>query len=310
MKKRQLFAFLISGALIVGLAFLYGCGANPTSNSNGSTAAALRSYNGTQSPGDVWSWSVNSDNTFSAVNSTKNWNLSGTYTSLPSGFCKATISSSNTTDCTVGSQAYFLEIPNTMLLVKPITSTSGSSSDRLIVCAAAASSLPPTGQYNFIQMPYGGAGWSVNSPAYGTVEVTSTSSVSTFDVRSYTINDAVFTDGTTVETGFSYNNGTFSSSGSSLEVFMTPSGIFIGDNGSDRGGFAGVSNSTGIDIADVKSKTYRGVLFKYDYSGGGNTMTIPVGATFEANGWLHGGMYDDIATNEAPDYATTGVTLR
>jgi hypothetical protein len=306
MRKNAWFGLFILSLCVLSLAVIYGCGANPTGGGAGGSSGTT--YYGTQSGGDVWKWVIDAKGTiegsFTGNNLTTGMSVSGTYETLPSGFKKATVTSaSGPLAPTPGTMAYFLEFPDTMLLVKPTTEVGGDT-DKVIVCAAAASTAPLAGQYNWITIPWNG--WTSNDQAYGTVEVTVTNGVYTFEVKTYALSDNPGTP--TTEGGYTFSNGILSKAGSSLEVFMTPSGIYFGDSGPDRGGFAGASYE--VDSGDVLLHSYRGVLFKYDPSGGSQHWTQAIGATKEVgHDWLIGGRFISDASAE-PYYAPTeSVTL-
>jgi hypothetical protein len=247
-----------------------GCGTQ-TSTSSGPETIPVRTgvytYLGTQSPGDTWSWTIG-EGTLSGTNETNGYRYSGTFVSYASGFNKLTVTDS--TDPSVPldgtAVAYFLEYPNTMLVV-------AGKDDNPMVCTAKAAAAPSAGRYNFVNIPW--PGWSAASSAYGTVEVTLSSGLYNFNVRTYDLS-GVTTD-VSVEAGFSFSDGRLSKSGNPLQVFLTPSGAFFGDSGPGSGGFCGAANQS-IDLSDLVSKEYRGVMFSYDASTGTNLGTTAIGA--------------------------------
>jgi len=293
MSRNIFWFFALLFAIAAGF-MINGCGQSPSS----SNPHGVITYVGTQSPGDVWSWTVG-EGTVIATNETRGKYYSGTFTTLPSGFIKGVINATNDTNVPTDGTGifYMLEYPSTMLLVKP-----GNSGDKLIVCAARAAVAPSAGQYNWVKIPE--VGWNTNSTAYGTVEVTASGGLYDFDVRTYDINGN-FKDAT-LEAGYSFVSGRLSKAGSDLQIFMTPSGAYMGDSGPQTGGFAGVKNET-VNLSEVVSQNYRGVLFSYN-SGNGQGETKPVGAGPHPtiSGALRGWSYTDVDNNviDSTSYVT------
>ena len=285
---------LISGAIVIG------CGQQTATDSNVINArAGTYSYSGTQSPGDAWSWVITSS-TFIGTNETpgKNYYYSGTYTAYVSGFNKAVITATNDPSVPTDGTAtgYFLEYPDTVLLVKP------SGDSNLVVCAAKAASAPSAGQYNFVNIPW--PGWTSSSNSYGTVEVSESGGSYTFEVRTYDL--AGNPTGGTLESGFIFSDGRLIKSGNPLQIFMTPSGAFFGDNGPGSGGFAGAAKQA-VDVSDAAAKQYRGVLLSYD-TGTRHDLIQAVGAEPHPGltNALRGFSFDNVETNTRQ---TGGVTL-
>ena len=288
---------LLAIALISG-AVIFGC-AQQTSTTDTNVIDARTgtySYFGTQSPGDTWSWMITSS-TFIGTNETLEKYYSGTYTAYVSGFNKGVITATNDTAVpTDGSAtAYFLEYPNTMLLVSP-----GGSN--LIVCAASAATAPPAGLYNFINIPW--PGWTTSSQSYGTVEVRESGGVYGFGALLYDLYGTPV--GGTLESGFSFSNGRLIKAGNPLQIFMTPSGAFFGDNGVGSGGFAGAAKQT-VDVTAAAAKQYRGVLLSYN-TGTHHDLIQAIGAEPHPGltNALRGFGFDNVETNTRQ---TGGVTL-
>lgn len=157
------------------IAILLGCGGG---GGDVTTTATSRSYLGTQSPGDVWSWAITTDaggsGSFSATNATTTYTYSGTVSTLPSKFLKLAITA--TTDPAITplpAYAYAFEIPNTAVIVKP-----AGNHARVIIAAAQGTSPTANGSYNWLTIPT--TGWNAdNSVAYGVTSTTLTGS--TFD---------------------------------------------------------------------------------------------------------------------------------
>lgn len=94
-----------------------------TACSSGSSSSGSNfSYKG---PGSNWSASLNADGSFSLEETDSSLTLGGTYTTTSAGFRKLTVdSSSNTGTVAIGTQAYAIDIPGVVMLLKPITAGS------------------------------------------------------------------------------------------------------------------------------------------------------------------------------------------
>ncbi|MFA6431450.1 MAG: hypothetical protein WCV91_03605 [Candidatus Margulisiibacteriota bacterium] len=295
MTRKHFWIFL---ALVVSVGTIFnGCSRSNNDTTTTTTLHGSTAYIGTQTPGDVWSWSLGAG-TFSATNETTNVTLQGTFTTLASGFLKGVVSITNDPDRPhwTNDNFYMLEYPDTMLLVKP-----AGTGDLLITCAARMSSTPEVGRYNFVKFPY--PGWTTNNKAYGTVEVTNNGDLFNFFITAYKMDGTL--KSTEEETGYGISDGRFIRAGSSLEVFMTPSGIFHGDSAGSAG-FAGVKNET-VTVSDLISKNYRGVLFDYNSSSGlGSTPLIGAGPHPTLANSIKGWEYSDVDNNVT---SATEVTL-
>jgi hypothetical protein len=222
--------------------------------------------------------------------------LSGNWTTLPTGFNVATVATSGGTGApSSGDKAYFLEFPNTMLLVKPQHDDS-----RVMVCAASAVDEPTQGKYIYVNIPE--HSWGFGSPAYGTVEATRLSAGRwTFKITSYELTGEVLSSAVT--NTFDYLNGTFtdeSTPSDATKVFMTPSGVFMGDSGPNRGGFAGAGLLTPSSFSTEFGHTFKGVRFIYDSglaSGETESITVTKSATMDA---LLASSYDNVETGTTP----------
>lgn len=280
-------------ASILSLAMFCGCNVV----SSGSAPHGTTSYVGTQSPGDVWTW-VLGEGTFTASNEDEGVGYSGTFSTLSSGFIKCVVTSSTDPAVSADGSAifYMLEYPDTMLMVKP-----NLSNDRLIVCASIATSAPPAGRFNWVKVPE--RAWDMtSSTSYGTGELVS--SGGTFDVtlNKYKLDGTL--KETTVESGAVFSSGRFSRPGGALQVFVTASGFFVGDNGHKSGGFAGVTLET-VDMSAATAKSYRGFLFSYDAAAArGEIKAVgcePSGTSRTLNSWS----YSNIETG-AVDTSSNG----
>lgn len=289
--------FLVSLAAVLSAAVFLGCGQQTGSNPQViEPRTGVYAYLGTQSPGDAWSWVI-SPGSVIGTNETLGKYYAGNYTAYASGFNKMVITDTNDTSVPTDGSAvgYFLEYPNTMLIV-------GGGDDRVIVCAAKATTAPGAGPYNFVNIPW--MGWSSGDDAYGTVEVTESGGSYSFDVRTYDLSGAQV--GASQEAGFTFSDGRLSKAGNPLQIFMTPSGCYMGDSGPGNGGFAGAAKQA-ANVAEACTKQYRGVLFAYDPgTGGGETMAVGAEPHPTLSNALWGYSFDDVELNTR---RTGGVTL-
>jgi len=286
--------------VVLSLAFIYGCGSSPTGG-GGATTHGTYSYHGTQSPGDVWSWTISAETFFGSNETTGMW-LTGTWETLPAGFGKATVSTSEGLDHpSAGDKAYFLEFPNTMLLVKP----DNQGDSRVMVCAAAAATAPDPGKFLFVNIPK--SGWVSSDAAFGTVEASLTSGKWHFNVTNFLITGELQGNDDGTADDFVYSNGTFtceSGPSTNLKIFMTPSNVFFGDSGPGEGGFAGAKyDATITDINNVLNHTYKGVRFIHYPGGASNNTgeTEPITAVASNDGvGMWASSYSDIDTSALP----------
>ena len=277
---KKLLPWYLLGLVILSLAFIYGCGSDATSGGGGggATTHGTYSYHGTQSPGDVWSWTISAETFFGSNETTGMW-LTGTWETLVnSGFGKAYISTAEGLNHpSAGDLAYFLEFPNTMLLVRP----DNAGDSRVMVCAASASNPPDQDSYLFVNISK--LSWEASDPAFGTVEATKSGSVWNFDVTNYLITGEFSSrDAGTVD--FVYSNGTFTDETGSVntKIFMTPSSVFFGDSGTGNGGFAGAKLETfsTSEFFAALNHTYKGVRFIHYPASSYNTgETEPITCT-------------------------------
>ncbi len=110
--RNKLGALLI--VLLFAAVFVWSCGGG------NDTALTSQSYNG---PGSEWSSSINSNGTFSLAEAISGLSLAGTWTNTAAGFKLLVVTSSNdTASVAIGSLAYVLDIPGTVLILKPFNS--------------------------------------------------------------------------------------------------------------------------------------------------------------------------------------------
>ncbi len=271
--KKTWYSLFVIGLCLISMAFIYGCGSNASGGGSGTSTVSNRtgtySYAGTQASGDAWAWTI-STSEFIATNETLDFTITGEWNTLVSGFGKAKVEGvfGGLGGPSVGGYAYFLEFPKTLLLVKP----ADSGESRVLVCAAAATAEPAGGQFLFVNIPK--TDWEDTKPAFGTVEASKGPPWS-FDITSYLLNGDFCSHETVSD--LTYSNGIISKESGipPLKIFMTPSGMFIADNGPGQGGFVGASDEgiSTAEVPDILNYTYKGVRFIYYPPSGGNPST-------------------------------------
>lgn len=250
---------------------LSGCGGSLTTNS-------AQNYLGTQGPGDVWSWTMD-ESTFTATNQTLGYHYTGTKSTLPTGFLKLSVSSTDDPGVSAGQAAYALELPGTALMLKMAGADEKSP---IIAACLGANPTGPQVSFNFVAV--GSAGFNAASDqAYGHV---------TFDVNGNNLSGTShhFTmDGTPLPDGpatFTGDNGLMTDTGNNPATgAMTPSGVCVLDYGPQMGGVIGVKQAaSNVDLADLASRHFRGFLINQ-----GKTQCVDV--IPNGDGTLHGAGY-------------------
>ncbi len=115
----------ICAVLLLGTAVLmWACGGGSSGSSSAAPAASTSETQSYSGPGSKWSSNINSDGTFDMNEAVSGLSVSGTWTATAGGFMKLTVTAtSDAGSVAVGSGAYALEIPGTVLLVKPFSGT-------------------------------------------------------------------------------------------------------------------------------------------------------------------------------------------
>ena len=284
-----------SGLLVVAAMLGLGCG-----DSSSSSSAAATEYKGTQSPGDYWTWSLGST-TFTAVNNTTGNNYSGTLASLNSKFKMLVVTATDDSalqtamaQSVTNSVGYAVEIPGLALVVKP-----AGNDENVIICGAKGDCLPAaTYDFNWVIIP--SQNYTSGQEATGTAVVTFTASTVDALVKGYSLSGTP--TGTNAETGMSCASGEISLSGQTPgqneTFFISPSGVFVNDQGSNpsgnAGGFIGFQQpSANVDLSDLAAsgREFRGVLFQLDWTGVEDTQLVYMAGNGSA---LTGGTFTDI----------------
>jgi len=290
--------FILAGALPVLMAIsLATCSGGGGSTTFSPTAF---SYFGTQSPGDAWSWTItrnsNGSGTFSAVNNTTGKHYSGDVVTLSNKFLQLTVTATDDSGA-VGGIAYAIEFPNTALIVKPAGSNSAP------VIAAAQGTCPPQGKsYNWIKIPNGT--WnSASDAAFGTADTSGSENSFAFSLTSYLLDGSLINPVKDLLSGtlnkvvevsdFSCNNGVISSTVAGMPEFgVTPSGVLIGDQGSDGGIIGMLQPPANIGSAAIlqQGREFRGFVFM-THPPEGQTMTEPIWAHSLGDNLITAGQY-------------------
>jgi len=311
--KNKYYYFIFCLILTV-LAFISGCGSNSTGGGGGggggiSNRPGTYAYSGTQSPGDIWTWIISSE-TFFGTNETTGFWITGEWTILSSGFSKARIFGSSVSEV-VSQDAYFLEFPDTLLLVQP--ASTNETRENVITCAARSTDQPQ-GDKKYVAVNIPGKYWKVEPgnnwkdkmDAYGYVYL-NVRALDTdpwqLDMTNFILDGSIPTTGWDA-TGETYLDGRFSGGHitsssytsevsapdvSDLTVFLTPSKIYLGDYGPDMGGFVGVyvDPINLFDSFEAAAHEFRGYEFKYfAESGTGETHPIALSSNPSAPGTL------------------------
>jgi len=321
---KKLLPFYLVALVILSLAVIYGCGANPTGGGGGGTSHAhgRYSYLGTQSPGDIWKWTIDTG-TFSGTNETTGFWVTGTWEPLSSGFGKAFVSTSEGPGAVpVGSLVYFLEFPDTMLVVHP--ASIDETKANVIACAARSTDQPIADKkYVAVNMPR--KSWKYDTDdAYGYVHLQANGdSPDLWDLGMVNfILDGSLPSTLWNATAESYADGVFSGGYkdslagscpprdvSNLNVFITPSKIYLGDYGPDEGGFVGVyiPDDYTFDSIEASTHEFKGLEFKY-YADSATGETHPISLSSADPGTLNIHRYRNDDVGSTP-FSTTEATL-
>lgn len=286
---------LCGGALLLVAACGGGGGGGYGSSGGSANSTRISNYLATQTPGDVWSWTISmtdGSGTFSATNETAHYAYSGTATALSNGFLNLAVT--YTTDPGVASlpaYAYAMEVPGTAIIVKPVGPDS-----KVIVGVAQGTCPTAVATYNWVTIPWDT--WtSATDTAYGVSSSAIAGSTFDFSHNKYLLGGATAPSSPSTSAGFTCANGKFTNATEPTIIGITPSGVFVGDAGPGAGGFVGVqAPASDVDLMDLAlaGREFRGVLFKNNTTG---QDTQPVWARPNGSGGLTGGGYIDFEAN-------------
>jgi hypothetical protein len=296
MKNSQLFCALAVGFLMTN------CSSNeedaqPKPFVNPDVAEV---YLGTQSPGDVWAWSLDKEQghmiatwdygTFD--DPSDDIEIQGTFETLPSGFLKVTITNStpeNEEIKTDGSAWFYaLEIPGMAMIVKP----EGSIKGDVIALVPQGDCAAIPGTYNYIITAPGNqsAYDPITDEAFGYLELTE--SGSGFDVSGYKFSLDCINGGACSDTGIinglpvgSCNGGgevVISENGNTVaKGQFANGGAMMMDFGYGNGGVFALQADEAATKASLMDNTYTGIAYMPQNN---NDKTVAVKLSFMDNG--------------------------
>jgi trimeric autotransporter adhesin len=277
------------------------------------TAASSNTYIGTQSPGDLWTLTVDdAGDSFTAMNLSTTLSYQGTFATLPNGFYSTTITSSSDPNLPAGTNGYALEVPGVALVI-----SLGGSSDQPIAsivpgpCPIIANSL--TGDLiNLGKSTYD----STSSESYAVVTGTQTESDYNFTVESYLLDGTLRASqsgplpspGTCSNGVITVPNIPDSSGGTSTTTAVAaPNGLYVLDLGRDslsdtgKGGAVGTTTNIGSSgISSALGLNYLGFLFKRNSS----PITTFVGFGPGSGTSITGGSYANPTTDPFSAHGT------
>ncbi len=308
---------LVGAVMVIVSVLLVSCGGGGGGGGGtGTPASTTHDYVGTQTAGDFWTWSVTTASsgaeTFTAANEHTGYTYSGTAAALAgtaTGFTKLTYTASSDPGVTVGTTAYEIEIPGTVVMAVPGPFTQLNNGDNNLyfgsnnppVMAIAQGTCPTTsGSFNWVLVPP--TGWCSGDdprqgatcpngtsigPAYGTAQITVSAGSYGMSVQPYLLSgtsQAPFT-----MAGATCSGGVISgtdSLGRRLNVAFTPSGLFFIDLPRGQGSMVGADESASVNFTDFlrNGRTYVGwnFLSVRDLVSGGSPYSAPVAAPVEA----------------------------
>jgi hypothetical protein len=308
MKHNVKYSSIISAILVfAGPAFIFSCKKSASPRPPAPTTIV---YTGTSSPGDVYTWTLDTGaHTFSAIwdhgttDPSDDITLSGPYTTLPLGFLKMTIAAVTPASSlfpTDGSAYYYaLEVPGVVLFADPEGSI---ASRRTITSVHSGETTGFAGNYNYAatSMPAG-----INpetNEAFGNISLTAAGpSAYTIGGNKYsfdyfpsgvaTVNGPITIGTATVDA-----SGTMHAPPGNVILQATAAGALIVDGGAGNGGaFAGKQDSVAFaNLASLQFSTIAfgnsgsaDVHYKLAFGSSGNSATITQ-ITDVASGTLEG----------------------
>jgi hypothetical protein len=273
-------------------------------------------YKGTQSPGDVWSWSLDNEQKHMIASwdygtfddTSDDLEIEGTFEKLPSGFLKVTITKvtpvSNEILTDGSAWFYALEIPGMAMIVKP----EGSIKGDLIAMIPEGDCPTIEGKYNYvISAPGDRSSYNpITDEAFGTIDMTATGSG--FSISGYKFSlDCI--DGACSESGVINGLPTatcvgggeikVSSSGKTVaEGQFTNAGAMMMDFGYGKGGVFALKATEAATKGSLADNSYSGIAYMPKNN---NDQTVAVKLQFFNNGLDNmigaGNPYSDIENN-------------
>ena len=260
-------SLILSGCLI-----LFSC----SSDSDSTTY----SYNG---PGSTYSLELDTDGTFELTESDSSLEVYGTHTTLDSGFTKMTVTSASGTDApSAGDEAYGIDVPGYVFLLKPLETDAD-------IISMVASGECPTDDFS--------ANWIVTSIEDGqnfedSCDATATNGVDALGTFIYDHSESLGSLPTKYnicgDTLGSYELGTFTCSSGlatidDADLYLTEMGGILvninSDDDDDSHIIVALPSNTIDDTADFDGD-YIGLILTNDSS---TSTTYPISATFESS---------------------------
>jgi hypothetical protein len=314
MKKTHLFSMLLAGLWIAGCSTNEDNEAQPKPFVNPDVAEV---YKGTQSPGDVWTWSLDKEQ----GHMTASWDygtfddtsddiaIEGTFETLPSGYLKVTITKAtpeNEEIKTDGSAWFYaLEIPGMAMVIKP----EGSIKGDIIAMIPQGDCASIPGTYNYIiSAPGQSESYNpITSEAFGYVEIAEDGS--DFSLSGYKFSlDCI--NGDCSETGpingipsatcVGGGEVVISENGNTIaQGQFTNAGAMMMDFGYGNGGVFALRTGENATKAALLNNTYFGIAYLPQNQ---NDKTVPVKLAFIENDLGNmigtGHPFSNIETNE------------
>lgn len=290
--------------------------------------ANISVYKGTQSPGDVWDWTLNHDNnTFTTVwdygtfdDLTDDIQIEGTFETLSTGYLKCTINNVTPSNADIPDDGsaffYAMLLPDVAMMIKP----EGSIKGDLIAAVAAGDCADIPGDYNYIlTAPGNGEAYNpATEEAYGVVSIVDNGngnygisgdkySLDCANEGACTLSGAI----TGLPTAVCSENGTvvISSDDNATQVVgqFTAAGVMMLDRGKGNGGVLAFQQSSSYDFNDLVGSELIGLAYLPHNT---DEKTVAIQMNFEDTGNAilgDGHKINDIHTGELdPD----GVTMR
>lgn len=275
-------------------------------------------YKGTQSPGDVWTWSLDKVQ----GHMTASWDygtfddasddihIEGTFTELPSGFLKVTITKAEPASDEIPTDGsawfYALEIPGMAMVIKP----EGSIKGDIIAMVPQGDCADVPGTYNYvISAPGELSGYDpITQEAFGYLEVTNAGS--DFALTGYKWSLDCVNGGNCTDTGIINGIPTATCKGGGDVVItdggetiasgqFTGGGTMMMDFGFGNGGAFALKTSENATKASLMDNDYLGIAYM---PANQNDKTVPVKLSFFENdlGYMigTGNPYTNIETAE------------
>jgi hypothetical protein len=297
MKTTHLSIMLAAGLWIAG------CSTNETEEASQPkpfvNPDVAKVYKGTQSPGDVWSWSLDKEQGHMIASwdygtfddPSDDIEIQGTFETLPSGFLKVTITKATPVNDEIKTDGsawfYALEIPDMAMIVKP----EGSIKGDIIAMIPQGDCASVPGTYNYIISAPGDRSEydPITSEAFGYLEVAEGGTG--FSLSGYKFSLDCMNGGKCSDTGpingipvakcVGGGEVVISESGSTVaEGQFTNAGAMMMDFGYGNGGVFALKAGETATKASLMDNTYTGIAYMPKNE---NDKTMPVKLSFSEN---------------------------